>query len=1317
MTAVPTHQNSLLSCPYKGLIPYGEEDASIFFGREDWCTIIANNLLASRLTLLYGASGVGKSSVLQAGVANRLKKQAKQSVAEHGEPEWAVIVCKDWRDDPLITLRKTILTEVEGLIGRPPLAAEMEPGADLLSLLQACSQAIARVNDEGTTTPGKLLLILDQFEEYFLYHPQDNGAASFAEQFPRAVNEPALSLNVLISLREDSLAKLDRFKQQLPDLFANRLQIEHLDRAAAIDAIRKPIEEFNRHLPPDSRKASVEPQLIQDVLEQVKVGQIQTSDENSSSDQPAPQPSKQPETLQVETPFLQLVMTRLWEEECRVERPPRLRQDTLTRLGGAGTIVREHLERLMAGLPESSKRVAVIIFDKLVTSGLTKIAYPVFELTDPAKVDRPEDLLNPQELKALLDHLSGGSQRILRRLPLAPEQPNAAERYEIFHDVLAKPILEWRRRYRQTAEMETERQRHAEELQTERKRRQRNLWISAGLGLPLLAASSYLLFKNQQLKVKQQELTVIESAQQFKVQQLDQLDALVQALAAAHWLQARGSQSSPGAARDIGANLRHILDHIQERFKAQLLTAEERQINPPWISKILPKTSEVAFLFRNGTFFILNFEGQLRPLPQGLATTTGPVRPNAGQGGGSPLQRLISWLPRWPQAWWGPAKQSTPDGRSPIKVFALSDSGGRIATLSKPPSRDELLLQVWESTRQQPIYQDTIRASVRSKSTFPSMSPFQLRNRLALSPDGQRLATASLDDWLRILPLPARSSLPQPPAKQLRIPELALVRFSPDGQQLAAADRNGRIHLLDPLSGSEVNSIQLPKMAGFLFSLDFAPDGQRLAIASRDGKVRLYSKQGKLLQEINTGRIFQLRFSPDGRLLATGSRDGSSEVLDLEAPAARQSLARFLNQAAVVDLQFSADGRELTTISAAGMLHQWQVPEPPPKGSRSGPGQQLSALTFNRASDTLAWAKVGSESACLLPLAEARPSSVVTVPLPTAPCGLSLRAPVAREKLQPTDLARLKFNGAGSTLAGLAWDGTGTVWDRSGQRLGSIQLPTKPQVFAPFSGLSFSPDGQRFAFVARGDSQGEMVLCDLRQLNNGSLPCRVAQKNPLPKQAPLDLTSLHFLHRFKGDGPELVVSAADGRLCFANLQGREMLQLGRCVAIPTGQGELAVSPDDAWIGLAGVDGSVFLWQRNGNTLSAKARQIKVSAGPLLRTSFQPSPDPQKRFLAAVSLDGTASLWSLNGQQLATFRTDGGDRGGYLGAEFEKGGDLLLWTLNGSLHREAVQDLPMLIERGCDWLKRYRQGAITPDKAKSQLKFCQHTSGTTSHPRS
>ena len=59
--------------PYKGLIPYSEEDAPFFFGRDAEREIITANLMASRLTLLYGASGVGKSSVLRAGVTHHLR--------------------------------------------------------------------------------------------------------------------------------------------------------------------------------------------------------------------------------------------------------------------------------------------------------------------------------------------------------------------------------------------------------------------------------------------------------------------------------------------------------------------------------------------------------------------------------------------------------------------------------------------------------------------------------------------------------------------------------------------------------------------------------------------------------------------------------------------------------------------------------------------------------------------------------------------------------------------------------------------------------------------------------------------------------------------------------------------------------------------------------------------------------------------------------------------------------------------------------------------------------------------------------------------
>lgn len=90
-----------------------------------------------------------------------------------------------------------------------------------------------------------LLITLDQFEEYFLYHPQDGGEKSFAVEFARAINSSDLSANFLISIREDALAKLDRFRESIPNLFDNYLRLEHLDCDSAREAIEKPIEQYN----------------------------------------------------------------------------------------------------------------------------------------------------------------------------------------------------------------------------------------------------------------------------------------------------------------------------------------------------------------------------------------------------------------------------------------------------------------------------------------------------------------------------------------------------------------------------------------------------------------------------------------------------------------------------------------------------------------------------------------------------------------------------------------------------------------------------------------------------------------------------------------------------------------------------------------------------------------------------------------------------------------------------------------------------------------------------------------------------------------
>ena len=70
-------------CPYVGLVPFDESDAPYFFGRERDCEVLVANLTTARLTLLYASSGVGKSSVLRAGVLPRLRELARES---HEDP-------------------------------------------------------------------------------------------------------------------------------------------------------------------------------------------------------------------------------------------------------------------------------------------------------------------------------------------------------------------------------------------------------------------------------------------------------------------------------------------------------------------------------------------------------------------------------------------------------------------------------------------------------------------------------------------------------------------------------------------------------------------------------------------------------------------------------------------------------------------------------------------------------------------------------------------------------------------------------------------------------------------------------------------------------------------------------------------------------------------------------------------------------------------------------------------------------------------------------------------------------------------------------
>jgi hypothetical protein len=379
--------------------------------------------MASRLTLFYGPSGVGKSSVLRAGVAHHLRRLARDNLDETGSPQLAVAVFNSWRDDPIVGLearvRESALRSLNGETVEP-----VPPSRSLYDTFKLWTDRLG----------GELLIILDQFEEYFLYHTDEQGPDTFAAQFPRIVNSADLNVNFLLSMRDDGLAKLDHFQGQIPTLFDNRFGIDHLNRKAAREAITQPIEQFNRLYAAGRQRVTIEPDLVEAVLDQVKTGEVTVGHAGRGV-------IKAPTTEgQIETPYLQLVMNRLWDENVRAGSHT-LRLKSLEALGGAQRIVRTHLDAAMKGLTNTEQKVAAQVFHYLVTPSGAKIAHTIPDLASYSELSR-------ERLQPVMERLSSADIRILRGVAPPPEKSDEP-RYEIFHDVLAAAILDWRQRYKE----------------------------------------------------------------------------------------------------------------------------------------------------------------------------------------------------------------------------------------------------------------------------------------------------------------------------------------------------------------------------------------------------------------------------------------------------------------------------------------------------------------------------------------------------------------------------------------------------------------------------------------------------------------------------------------------------------------------------------------------------------------------------------------------------------------------------------------------------------------------------------------------------
>jgi tetratricopeptide (TPR) repeat protein len=240
--------------PWLGLDSFSEETRGYFHGREEEIAELARRVQRKVLAVLFGQSGLGKTSILRAGIVPRLRR----------EGFCPVYVRIDYSRDapaPSEQIKQAIFRATEEQ-GTWTQAGTAVAGESLWEFLHHRDDVLKDASGR-TLTP---LLIFDQFEEIFTLGQADDvgrqRAAQFLEDLADLVeNRPPRELEaridaddslserfdfaradyrILIALREDYLAHLESVKGQMPSITQNRMRLARMTGAQALAAVTKP---------------------------------------------------------------------------------------------------------------------------------------------------------------------------------------------------------------------------------------------------------------------------------------------------------------------------------------------------------------------------------------------------------------------------------------------------------------------------------------------------------------------------------------------------------------------------------------------------------------------------------------------------------------------------------------------------------------------------------------------------------------------------------------------------------------------------------------------------------------------------------------------------------------------------------------------------------------------------------------------------------------------------------------------------------------------------------------------------------------------
>jgi hypothetical protein len=231
--------------PYRGMQSFSEQHKDLFFGRTKPVNEIFGLLKNNLLTVVFGKSGIGKSSLLSAGLMPKLRENFYLPVLIR-------IPFSDFKIDPLAYTQSCIEAEIRKYIFK--------------DFVYPKDVALWQFFREANYTGGVVIpvLIFDQFEECFSFGKQNKQRSEkfvkelsdlienrMPEQLANTDNYKILTstdtqsiFRVIISLREDFLAQLEDLSKLIPSLNKVRYRVMQLHGEEAFEAVYLPAKQL-----------------------------------------------------------------------------------------------------------------------------------------------------------------------------------------------------------------------------------------------------------------------------------------------------------------------------------------------------------------------------------------------------------------------------------------------------------------------------------------------------------------------------------------------------------------------------------------------------------------------------------------------------------------------------------------------------------------------------------------------------------------------------------------------------------------------------------------------------------------------------------------------------------------------------------------------------------------------------------------------------------------------------------------------------------------------------------------------------------------